>query len=173
MVLDGISLSIIGLSLILGIVSLIAYFLFPTEILKDGGRGSITYRHEFLILFFVIFLIQIFLLVPSQTLSQDCEIKLNSTRESYTYGDNYSSYHWDYEFDKNPSFSDVNLFHRNTTYKYSQYCFDKPDTTDGVAYVKYYSGLRYFFWVYLGIYIFAFLFIQIRNGVLRKRRGNS
>lgn len=48
------------------------------------------------------------------------EYKTGET-EVYVYGDNYTSYHWDYDYSSPPGLSETNLFHKNTTYIYSPY----------------------------------------------------
>lgn len=56
-----------------------------------------------------------------------CENLLSKTYESYTYGDNFTGYHWDYSAGTAPvgPQADEYLFHRNTTYYYVNSCEDR------------------------------------------------
>jgi len=48
----------------------------------------------------------------------DIQYKTGFT-ELYQYGDNYTGYHWDYDYDDPPGVKETNLFHRNQTNTYS------------------------------------------------------
>jgi len=67
--------------------------------------------------------IMVFLLGIS-LLSNGLDIK-NGEYESYQYGNNFTGYHWDYDTSDapnfNPSSTDVFLFHKNTTDRYTHY----------------------------------------------------
>lgn len=61
--------------------------------------------------FVFLFLLSLVLIVG------DLQYKTGYT-ERLTYGDNYTGYHWDYDYALPPGAKEVNLFHINRTYTY-------------------------------------------------------
>ncbi|MCP4648875.1 MAG: hypothetical protein GY853_02170 [PVC group bacterium] len=83
---------------------------------------------------------------------EDCEYLGNYTNSYYVYGDNYSSYHWDYVNAPSPSEDGVRLFHvvEEPTYKYT--CQEIENKAFG-------------FWIaVLGVLGFASVFFQRKGG---------
>lgn len=52
-----------------------------------------------------------------------CSLELINKYELYIYGNNYTDYHWDYDY-PGPQTTDTNLFHQNTTYVYDEICYN-------------------------------------------------
>lgn len=131
-----------------GFVSfIILYFVFN---MKDTDHPII---RLLLILFAFIFLI----LVPKVIIDtqSDCEILLNKSEEVYRYGDNFSGYHWDYDNSTAPKLpGDAYLFHKNTTFTYSEYCTTATTTTAATFY-------KMVIWLYrlFAAYIIVYLFV--------------
>ena len=84
---------------------------------------------------------------------QDCEYLGNYTNNVYVYGANFTGYHWDYDFDLNPSHApDYELFHvkEYPTYNYS--CQTIENRAFG-------------FWIsVLGVLGFASVYLQRKGG---------
>lgn len=94
-----------------------------------------------------------------------CENVLNSTLENYVYGDNYTSYHWDYTYSNPNPNADVNLFHKNTTYNYDYICYDITDSSTGATVYKITSWIMR---LYLAYVLYYFVFWLFTNGILNK-----
>lgn len=88
----------------------------------------------------------------------DCQMLLNRVEEVYIYGDNYTGYHYDYYVDyPNPSVTDMNLFHRNITYNYTEVCL----TYGGSSGLSAFKVITYFiriFQAYIFLFILYFIF---------------
>lgn len=63
-----------------------------------------------------------FLLVISVSFISDGIDYKTGESETYVYGDNFSSYHWDYDYSSAPTNpQNYELFHTNIEYSYSNY----------------------------------------------------
>ena len=85
---------------------------------------------------------------------EDCEYLGNFTDDQYTYGDNYTAYHWDYLNAPSPSEDGVRLFHvkEYSTYEYT--CQTIQSRAFG-------------FWIaVLGVLGFASVYLQRKGGVI-------
>lgn len=129
----------------IGIFSFLLLYMF--YILKDNKQ------QELFKFFLLLTALGVLILIPKAAIDDQttCEIVLNDTQEIYRYGDNYSSYHWDYTSPL-PSVSDVNLFHRNTTYNYDTYCYTKAGNTPTI----FNRAVAVFYWISM-TYIFIFI----------------
>lgn len=61
---------------------------------------------------------------------EECENVINFTDNVYVYGNNYTGYHWDYDYDLNPSFNDYNLFHVKEYNTYTTLCTNSTTTNN-------------------------------------------
>lgn len=118
--------------------------------------------------FFSIFLL---LLVAKATIDggSNCEIVLNKTTEIYVYGDNFTGYHWDYEYilNPNPNVDDgIFLFHRNITNTYAEFCADNNFITEN----SFYNLILWFFRISL-IYVFVYCFYLAGEAFKRYKYG--
>ena len=114
----------------IGIVLFVLSYLF----IKLGEKEQ---SHMVLQLFLLGFIVGGFLILGKAGIDANCEIKLNDTRETYKYGDNFTDYHWDqYIVGDEPTFhpnDDVAfIFHRYVDYNYVEVCED--DNTETIFY---------------------------------------
>lgn len=173
--LDGISLSFLVLVLLIFLVCLAAYWLFPFSILIDdkfGNPKDITYRHEFLILFFMLFLPSLFLLVPTALYEETCEMKQVNFTVNFVYGNNYNTTHWEsIQGEKSPD-TQVRTFRQEQDMQYKIFCYNetKFDSSLKQNFLRQHSNLQRIFYVYLGITFIAYIFISIQNSIVKKRR---
>lgn len=89
-------------------------FLIISLILVALGLYRLEHTELSLVGFFFLFLLSMVIISGNLTYKTGEE-------EVYVYGDNYTSYHWDYDYSNPNPNADVNLFHKNTTYIYSAY----------------------------------------------------
>lgn len=83
-----------------------------TDVLKIVGYG-------------LTFILAIMLFQPAFYGSvESCEYLGNYTNNVYSYGENYTGYHWDYDYTLNPSESTVRLFHVKSYPTYNYTCQD-------------------------------------------------
>lgn len=138
-------MSSIVLMLGIGIFSFLLLYMF--YILKDNKQ------QELFKFFLLLAALGVLILIPKAALDDQtiCNIVVNDTQEVYTYGNNYTGYHWDYE-SPNPSVTDVNLFHKNITYNYGTYCY----TTNGNTPTIFNRAVAVFYWISM-VYIFLFI----------------
>jgi hypothetical protein len=109
-----------GLSVVVG-VGVIAFFFLAFAGLVDREK------HKHIRNFLLIISFPLLMIIPgSLSLEQTvCELKLNTTYETYQYGNNFTGYHWDYDTGTAPDGpqTDAYLFHKNITNYYGQYCY--------------------------------------------------
>lgn len=101
---------------------------------------------------------------------ETCIDVLNNTQEVYVYGKNYTGYHWDYESPTSPPYTEVNLFHKNTTYTYSTYCYDNTTSTTSRTVYKLVSWVVYIFNAFMLIYFVYWIILQFSDKVLKGRK---
>jgi hypothetical protein len=83
-----------------------------------------------------------------------CELRVNYTNNVYVYGSNFTGYHWDYDFDLNPSASpDYELFHVKAYPTYKTYCYNITNSKTPETVFK--SSNWYFRVVF--VYVFGFI----------------
>lgn len=142
---QALTIGVIGIAMVLAILCYILYTYFPLTIVKQDGR-TVEYRHEFLIFFFIIFMIQALLFIPQAAIesNDNCGVEINN------------------------SVSVVYLNTTQTNYTYSTYCENATSNSPSSLF-EYYSNLRWFFWTYLTVYVMASIFIYIRNYMLSRR----
>ena len=95
-------------------LTLFVVFVCLSLLLVSLGLFKTEHSELALIGFFFLFILSFSLINDNITMKSG-----EFEKEVFVYGDNYSGYHWDYDF-PNPSVDDVNLFHSNktTTYLY-------------------------------------------------------
>lgn len=116
-------------------------------------------KHVIIKVISLIFAVLMLLILSNHLLvTQDnCEIVLNRQEEVFVYGDNYTGYHYDYYIDNpNPSVTDLNLFHKNITYNYTQVCFDYGGTSPLSSFKVTNYFIQIFQW-YIFIFILYFI----------------
>jgi len=88
-----------------------------------------------------------------------CQELLVNESSYYVYGDNYSGYHWDYE-EPNPSATDINLFHTETSYIYEDSCADRttPSSIE-MLFVAY----TYVLYMVLLVSVLALMFLGLKR----------
>jgi len=102
-----------------GLVSFLMFFF----------AGQLEEQHGILKFLTIMFALALLLIVPSAVVNnEDCGFYLNYTADIYRYGNNYSGYHWDYA-SPSPSVNDISLFHKNTTYTYTELCTTDDSST--------------------------------------------
>ena len=113
--------------------------------------------------FFILSFFFLVLLIPKALIdsNQTCEILDNTTTEIYIYGDNYSGYHSDYDFQPT-TIDELNLFHRNITHNYNIYCFDNNSNTP----IIFYRGLLTMLVIVMS-YLFIYIFDKWANRGMR------
>ena len=87
-----------------------------------------------------------------------CEPVVNVTQETYIYGENYSGYHGDY--DVTVPANQLNLFHKNKTYTYNNYCYEKELTN---SHKTLYKLVSYTVLIYMIYIVFYFVYYLINN----------
>lgn len=85
------------------------------------------FEYDFVFLgFTAIFALFLAFNISSVGISNDCDLVLTQTRETYVYGSNFTAYHWDYDYgdpddDEEDELTPF-LFHKNTTNTYDNVC---------------------------------------------------
>lgn len=135
----------LAILLMMALIGYVAYNYFPLKIIRER-KAPITYRHEFLILFFFIFAIYSLLYIPAaiDTHASDCILAENYTTKV------------------------ISAQTENTTHYYDEFCFTTEYDTYSSLNV-YYSNFRWFFWTYFGVYIVAMVFIYLKNTTIQRR----
>lgn len=105
----------------IGLVSFLMFF-FASQLEEE---------HGILKFLTIMFALALLIVMPAVvTNNEECSYLLTNESSYYVYGDNYSSYHWDYT-SPSPSVNDISLFHDYTTYYYEEYCVtDESNTTN-------------------------------------------
>lgn len=93
--------------------------------------------------------------------SEICKYELSNISTYYTYGKNYTSYHWDYESPTTPPYTEVNLFHNYDMYNYDLICNNATKEIKEYSYTNYNDTLWYgLFLLFAGVvgefYIYSF-----------------
>jgi len=109
----------------IGIVLFVLTYLF----IKLGEKDN---PHIYLQLLLLGFMVGLFIIVGKAGIDANCEMKLNNTEEIYKYGDNFTGYHWDYDYDSPKPNTAPFLFHKYIDYNYIEVCED--DNTEVIFY---------------------------------------
>lgn len=136
--------AIVGVAVISGLFLWIAFKL-------DEEHGLLRFA-------FILFALGLTFLVPASVVHSEevCQPVLNYTRDTYEYGNNFTGYHWDYDTGTAPDGPqlDAYLFHRNTTYDYTTYCYNV--TGVGSSFVR---AVKYPYWLFIA-YMVVYLFYR-------------
>lgn len=145
-----------SLTALVGIAILVSTFLVIAFKLDE--------EHGILRFAFIMLSMGLLLFVPAAVLNSQeiCEVVVNSSEDYYQYGDNFTSDHWDtytvIPFADSPTFSpsdkQVFIFHKYTSYDYTNYCYNSSGV--GVGLVK---AVKYPYWLFIA-YLVVYLFYR-------------
>lgn len=132
---------------VLGVGTVCFLILYFSNMLSD--------KHEHLKRYIALVFVITLLLIPKVLMDDSayCEIVLNSTYETYVYGNNFTGDHWDYEYPppNNTALEEqAFVFQRNITNSYDRVCFENPNSTPSTLY-------RIVTWIMYGVLIYTFL----------------
>ena len=122
-------------------------------IIKDDKKQFV------LRLFLLFFAVYFLLLIPKVAIDnhQNCEWLKTEEYVVYQYGNNFTSYHWEFDYEEAPHFPlEAYLFHTNTTYSHEYVCEELSTQTANIFYK---FVLR--FQVLLYIYMFVYLVMEV------------
>lgn len=127
-------------------------------------------KHEHLQAFLVMIFFFLLLFIPQTILEYNdkyCSFELNTTQNYYVYGNNFTSYHWDYTgSDPVPVqiANDAFVFHTNITNHYNRFCVEQPYKTPQ----KFFTAVLWIvriIQVYLIIFLIIYLYGHLRRVV--------
>lgn len=164
----GSSLFLIGITLCIALICCLLYFVFPLRIIStDRNKQDKVYRHEFLIFFFVIFVVYMWAALPTMLYEDECTPVVQSSTRTINYMNltNIGS----------GRLNETGVIRNETiNYIYTNLCNSQLSTNYKVSYQIInimYARFRWFMWLYLAGYTFFYLFIIIHNWIVLKRRG--
>lgn len=151
-----------GLALVFGVGITVIVFMLFTRLINGE-------KHEHIKNFLLIIIFPLLFLIPaSLVLDQTvCEVVLNSTYNTYQYGNNFTGYHWDYDTGTAPDGpqTDAYVFHINTTNTYDNYCYDKANGSQG--FLRAYVIILIVVMTYIFIVFFTDILKALKN-IVRK-----
>lgn len=100
---------------------------------------------------------------------EKCDLVMLNETHFYSYGNNYTGYHWDYENSPVPpaAGNTISLFHQNVTYEYGYNCYS-TGVNDGLTLYRLILGFLVVFFIYVVFYYAYAVFNAFKEYYRRK-----